>query len=323
MNFQNLSRIENADFYVDLAVRDALKGAASLRSSPRMRGKRKDISASMEEKKVILFIKTLSANLENIEKGFPSIDNLPVFYQELIDITIDKEKLKKTINTISWIKKKSNDLAQNTLRRIKTAKSIPEMNNARRALFGRVKSLLERRKKEFVFLEESRKKIKNFPSIKEGFKTACICGYPNVGKSTLLSKLTTARPEINIYPFTTKGLMLGYIGKDAQIIDAPGTFGNEFFKMNTIEKQSYLALKHLAEVIVFVMDLSESCGYEVQLQEDLLKNIKDKFKHKKFLIYLSKTDMIEPEKVKEFSNSYQKDQIFIDINELKKVILAE
>lgn|SRR3989338_1552818 len=323
MNFQTLSRIEKPSLYIDTAIKEALKSAASRRSgaSIRIKGNKKNKSATIEEKKVIVFYKILSAKLELIEKSFPSIDTLPIFYQELIEVTISKDRLKKSLSSISWIRSKTNDFFKIALNKIKKAKYILEINKARKEFFGRTNSLLERREADFTFLEESRKKMRDFPSIKENMITVCLCGYPNVGKSTLLSKITTARPEINIYPFTTKGLMMGYIENKIQVIDAPGTFGAEYLKMNYIEKKSYLAIKHLADLLVFVLDITESCGYEVELQETLLKQIKELFKHKKIVIYLSKSDMISKEQLTEFKNKTKNFEVISDFENLKLLIL--
>lgn len=52
-----------------------------------------------------------------------------------------------------------------------------------------------------------------------------IIGFPNAGKSTLISKLSNTRPKIASYPFTTKEPMLGVVKteeKDFVIADIPG-----------------------------------------------------------------------------------------------------
>src|SRR4030042_3405785 len=63
-----------------------------------------------EIKKIIIartegFITDLTSKLESYVKNFPSIDKLPLFYQEIIDIKIDSDKLKKSLGAIDWARK--------------------------------------------------------------------------------------------------------------------------------------------------------------------------------------------------------------------------
>jgi nucleolar GTP-binding protein len=81
-----------------------------------------------------------------------------------------------------------------------------------------------------------------------------IAGFPNVGKSTLLNRLTGATAETNAYAFTTKSLNMGaieYRHNTIQFIDTPGTLARPE-KMNDIERQAYLAMKYAAHLIIYV-----------------------------------------------------------------------
>ena len=123
--------------------------------------------------------------------------------------------------------------------------------------------------------------MREIPSIDYTMPCVVIAGYPNVGKSSILKCLSSAKPKIAQYPFTTKEIIIGhlnkregYINKTYQIIDTPGLFDRPLDERNLIEKQAIAALNHLADIILFVFDPSETCGYSLHDQKELLSQIK-------------------------------------------------
>jgi ribosome-interacting GTPase 1 len=69
---------------------------------------------------------------------------------------------------------------------------------------------------------------------KEGDAQVCILGLTQSGKSTLLSKLTNAKPEISDHPFTTTKPQVGtcdYEGVKIQLIEIPSNFQPVFMSI--------------------------------------------------------------------------------------------
>jgi small GTP-binding protein len=66
---------------------------------------------------------------------------------------------------------------------------------------------------------------KGYAVRKSGNATVAIVGYPSVGKSTLLNKITDAESEVAAYQFTTLNIIPGimeYRGAKVQVLDMPG-----------------------------------------------------------------------------------------------------
>lgn len=94
----------------------------------------------------------------------------------------------------------------------------------------RLKKFEERKEKARKTGSSTKKAIK-----KEGYQCVII-GFPNVGKSSLLEKLTNAKPKISHVPFTTKQPEIGtliYQGLKTQIVDLPA-IGSEGFDIGIV-----------------------------------------------------------------------------------------
>lgn len=274
MNFQNLPTILNADKYLETAFNRSKKISV-----------KKNLDA--DKTRAIEFTKYLVNVLKKISIDFPNLDAVSEFYYELIDSVTDIDNLRKSLSRVTWASTKIKEL------RKEHAKEFQK-----KEFYGRVSSIMKRINPALKFIEASRSKMKRLPNIKEDLFTVCIVGFPNVGKSTLLSKITSSKPDIQNYAFTTKGLNTGYFvhrHQKIQVVDTPGTLAR-FDKMNNIEKQAYLAIKYIADLIIFVYDLTEE--YPIDVQDKLLKIMK---KYDKLMIfYLSKTDVLPLENINNF-----------------------
>lgn len=315
MDFQKIKRVENPDFYLDVAFKRAKNKADLARSESKKMKTRLSKSKNIELQKLSVIKDTLQSHFEKIVKSFPSLDDMSEFYKEMIKNTLDYATLKKSLGAVNSAKLVTGDIFRVYDRKIKRCQDLKKINDYRREYYGRISSIPKRIKKELSYLENARKTMRKYPNIKEGMPTICIAGFPNVGKSTLLAKLTTAKPEINKYPFTTKGVNVGYMEQKydkVQFVDTPGTL-NRFDKMNYIEKIAYLAMKYVADKIVYVFDLTEE--YPLKDQEKLLKRVKGL--DKEVVIYLSKTDILNKKIVDEFTKKHE--DVIIDFKEIKEM----
>ena len=255
-----------------------------------------------EIKKIVIsrtesFITILTSQLESYVKNFPSIEHLPLFYQEIIDIKIDTNKLKKSLGAVDWARKTS--LMVYSTQRISLVKTgnVEFLKQKQKEIYGRVSSIVKQVDKHLVFLGNAQSILRKFPDIEDA-PTVVIAGYPNVGKSSLIRLLSTAKPEVAQYPFTTKQIYVGhmdktdrYIKKHYQIIDTPGLLERPLSERNNIEKQAIAALRHLADLIVFIFDPSETCGYLLTEQSLMLENITELFGDVPFIIVENKVDV--------------------------------
>jgi len=61
---------------------------------------------------------------------------------------------------------------------------------------------------QIVQLQQS---LRNAPCIRLDTPAIVLVGSPNVGKSSIVRKISSGTPEINNYPFTTRGMTLGHV----------------------------------------------------------------------------------------------------------------
>jgi len=131
-----------------------------------------------------------------------------------------------------------------------------------------------------------------------------LVGLPNVGKSTLLSKISAAHPKIADYPFTTLQPNLGIANyrenKSFVVADIPGLIeGAHQGKGLGIQ-----FLRHIerTRVLAFLIDVQSLDAKKViNLLQNELKEYNTLLLTKPSLIVITKSDLIAPQELEKFS----------------------
>ncbi|KAF8312872.1 P-loop containing nucleoside triphosphate hydrolase protein [Clavulina sp. PMI_390] len=232
--------------------------------------------------------------LNAILQDFPILDNLHPFMSSLLNVLYDKNHYKLALGQINTARHLIDQVGKDYVRLLKFGDSLYRCKQLKRAALGRMATVMRRQKDPLAYLEQVRQHLARLPSIDPNTRTLLICGYPNVGKSSFMNKVTRADVDVQPYAFTTKSLFVGHLDYKYlrwQVIDTPGILDHPLEEMNTIEMQSITAMAHLRSAILYFMDLSEQCGYTVEAQCKLFHSIKPLFSNKPTLIVFNKTDV--------------------------------
>lgn len=235
----------------------------------------------------------LSDNLSNLIRKFPSFENLPPFYREMADIVVGIDKLRISLSRLRWASRQIRQITRDFTGKMKRARGVGSSQD-RKAAFGRISSVMRSVEKDLLFLNEARNTLRRMPTIDPDLPTILIAGYPNVGKSSFITLVTGARPEIASYPFTTRGIFVGHFTrgeKRYQVVDTPGLLDRPLSERNEIERQTIAALRHLKGVVLYILDPSEHCGYPLESQLSLAEDLKGWIKLP-MLIVANKADLI-------------------------------
>ncbi|RZC59105.1 hypothetical protein C5167_006418 [Papaver somniferum] len=231
--------------------------------------------------------------LSSIVDDFPRLDDIHPFYGDLLHVLYNKDHYKLALGQINSARRLISKIAKDYVKLLKYGDSLNRCKSLKVAALGQMCTVVKRIVPSLAYLEQIRQHMARLPSIDPNTRTILICGYPNVGKSSFVNKITRANVDVQPYAFTTKSLFVEHTDCKClryQVIDTPGVLDRPFEDRNIIEMCSITALAHLQASVLFFVDISGSCGYSIAQQATLFHSIKSLFVNKPLTIVCNKTD---------------------------------
>ena len=301
-NFKKIQVVPSSNDFIDIVL------SKTQRKTPTVVHKHYQISRirAFYLRKVKFTRDSFDEKLSHILTDFPMLDDIHPFYADLINVLYDRDHYKLALGQINTAKNLIDNVGRDYTRLLKYGDSLYRCKQLKKAALGRMATIMKRQKDTLAYLEQVRQHMARLPSIDPNTRTLLVCGYPNVGKSSFVNKLSRANVEVQPYAFTTKSLFVGHMDYKYlrwQVIDTPGILDHPLEERNTIEMLSITALAHLRACVLYFMDLTEQCGYSVVDQIKLFHNIKPLFSNKPLMLVVNKIDTRKLEDLSEEERS--------------------
>lgn len=140
------------------------------------------------------------------------------FEKVVMDLTV-RARQKKDGLTLSTLldeihegRKELLQLSKDWISKIKssgTAREAYECTEEAKEVLGKV--FLDLIQEPWSGVIELQKSLRNVPIVRLDCPAVVLVGAPNVGKSSIVRAISSGTPEVNNYPFTTRGMTLGHV----------------------------------------------------------------------------------------------------------------
>lgn len=289
-NFKTIAVVPPAKDFIDIVL------SKTQRKTPTVVHKGYHISRIRQfyMRKVKFTQKSINEKLSHVLQDFPRMDDIHPFYGDLMHVLYDRDHFKVALGQVGAVRHMVDNIGRDYVRLLKYGDSLYRCKQLKRAALGRMATACKKLGSALTYLEKVRRHMSRLPSIDPNAKTLLVTGFPNVGKSSFMNKVTRADVEVQPYAFTTKSLFVGhtdYKYSSWQVIDTPGILDHSLEERNVIEMQAITALAHLRACILFFMDLSGQCGYSIAQQLSLFKSIRPLFTGKPLVVVFNKCDV--------------------------------
>ncbi len=151
--------------------------------------------------------------------------------------------------------------------------SRTKYNKKTQAHIGLIKAKIAMLKEKQVARRKGKGKTDGYTVKKSGDGSVIMVGFPSVGKSTLLNKLTNQESQIAAYAFTTLTCipgMLDYKGAKIQILDVPGVVKGAASGRGRGKEVLSVAVN--SDLVLFVIDVFHPTHFSI-----LMKEVRDSY----------------------------------------------
>ncbi|HTT74289.1 MAG TPA: GTPase [Thermoplasmata archaeon] len=219
---------------------------------------------------------------------------LSEFEQALVANAFGAGTLDRSLVRVARAEERIRGLARDAERTTHRTSGPEALGAGIRAFYGRLSSFVREIDPDLERLRAVARFLKDRPHLEPTAPTLVIAGFPNVGKSSLVARLSSARPKIADYPFTTLAVAVGHadLGFDRlQVMDTPGVLGRSG-RANVAEGEATTAVGHAATVVLFVLDPTGTTGQPIEEQEALLARWRVEFPQLPILVVETKADLV-------------------------------
>lgn len=212
----------------------------------------------------------------------------------LLNAHFPPDALERSLRRVRTAEGRIRRLLQEEEQRLAKLSTEEEFGDLVRRTYGRLASYVREVDPDLERLHEIIRFRRARPEILPELPSVVVAGFPNVGKSSLVARLSSARPDVAPYAFTTRAIVVGHtdLGFDRlQVVDTPGVLGRET-RSNEAEQEALAVVATQPTIILFVLDPTGTSGYSLSEQERLLERWRMEFPRTPILAVETKADIV-------------------------------